>query len=365
MRTHDPGFEPPFCPTPACVHHRDPAGFRYIRTGTYERQCEPRIIQRFKCKACGKGFSTQTFDTTYYLKRPDLQRPLFDALTACSAFRQLGRSWGVAHSTLQRQASRLGRHCLLFEQLRRPAAPPAEPVALDGFVTFEYSQFWPFELNVLVGRQSHYVYAMTESELRRSGRMTDAQRKKRERLETRHGRPDPQATRKAIEALVLLAAPTAAALDITTDEHQAYPRAFRRLPHAIAHHAVTSRRCRTARNPLFAVDLLDLLLRHGGSNHKRETIAFSKRRQGALERAAVTQVWRNHVKRIRENDASSPTPAMTLGLAARPLSSGDVLLRRCFPTRVPLPDPLKSWYWRDVPTRQVPNGTRHRLQRAA
>ena len=365
MRTHDPSFKPPFCPNPQCVHHGRPEGFEYRRAGSYERLCEPTRIRRFKCRTCNRGFSTQTFDTTYYLKRPDLQQPLFDALTSCSAFRQLGRSYKVAHSTLQRQASRLGRHCLLYERVHGPRQPPKEPVAIDGFVSFEYSQFWPFELNVMVGRASHYVYAMTESELRRSGRMTSAQKSKRALLEARHGKPDPQATRKAIEALTWLAAPVPAPLDVFSDEHRAYPQAFKRVPHAITHRTVTSRRCRTARNPLFVVDLLDLLLRHSGSNHKRETIAFSKRRQGALERAAVTQAWRNHVKRIRENDPRSPTPAMTLGLAESPLTTADVLIRRLFPTLVPLPEPLNAWYWRKVPTRQIPNGTRHHLKRAA
>jgi transposase-like protein len=365
MRTHDPAFVPPFCPRTSCIHHVTPVGDWHVRFGTYTRRCEPRVIRRFKCKACGREFSTQTFDTTYFLKRPDLQKPLFHGLVACSGLRQLGRSWGVAHSTLQRQASRLGRHCLLFERVRGPGKPPTEPLAADGFVTFEYSQYWPFEINTLVGRDSHYVHAITESELRRSGRMTEAQKQKRATLEAEFGTPDPQATRKAIEALVLLAAPEPAPLDIFTDEHAAYPRAFKRLPHAITHRTVSSRRCRTALNPLFAVDLLDLLLRHGGSNHKRETIAFSKRRQGALERAAVTQVWRNHVKRVRENDARSPTPAMTLGLATQPLTADDVLLRRLLPSHVTLPEPLRSWYWRDVETRQIPNGTRHALAYAA
>jgi transposase-like protein len=364
MLTHDPDFVPPFCPWPECASHGNPASFRHVSHGVYARQAPPRIIRRFRCLDCKRTFSTQTFDTTYFLKKPHLQAPLFDALTACSAFRQLGRSWRVAHSTLQRQASRLGRHCLLFERTRRPQRAPEEAVALDGFLSFEHSQFWPFELNVLVGTQSHYVYGMTESELRRSGRMTASQKRKREQLEALHGRPFGQATRVAVEQLILLAAPGGEPLRVVSDEHRQYPRAFRRLPHAIEHETCSSRRCRTARNPLFVVDLLDLLIRHGGSNHKRETIAFSKRRQGALERAAVVVVWRNHVKRISENDRRSPTPAQALGLADAALTTQDVLLRRLFPSLVPLPEPHRRWYWRLVPTRQVP-GTRHELKWAA
>ena len=365
MLTSDPDFVPPFCPIPSCRFHRDPAGFRFVLHGAYLRKAAPRVIRRFRCLGCEHTFSTQTFDTTYYLKRPDLQPLIFDALNACSALRQFARSWHVAHSTVQRQASRLGRHCLLFERVRGPRSPPREPVAIDGFVSFEYSQYWPFELNTMVGTESHYFYAFTESELRRSGRMRPEQKRKRALLEERHGKPDPEATRKAVEALVQLVAPQAARLSVVSDEHAAYPRAFKRLPHAIEQVTCSSRRCRTARNPLFVVDLLDLMLRHGGANHKRETIAFSKRRQGAMERAAVMQVWRNHVKRVRENDRRSPTPAQTLGLADRALTTRDVLLRRLFVSRIELPAPLRRCYWREIPTRQVPAGTRHVRRRAA
>lgn len=365
MLTSDASFTPPFCPNPGCRHHRDPSGWRYARHGTFVRQARPRVIRRFRCLHCTRCFSTQTFDTTYFLKRPELQQPLMDSLTACSALRQAARVLQCHVSTLQRQAARLGRHCLLFEWSRRPAAPPAEPVVLDGFVTFEYSQYWPFEINSLVGERSHFVYGFTDSELRRSGRMTAAQKRKRACLEELHGKPAPHATRDAVKALLLLAAPEAAALCVLSDEHAAYPQAMRRLPHRFDHRTVSSRRCRTRNNLLFAVDLLDLLIRHGSANHKRETIAFSKRRQGALERMAVLQAWRNRMKRVSERKPGSPTPAMKLGLETRPLRPQDILRRRLFPSLVPLPQPLARYYWRDVETRQLPSATRHALRYAA
>lgn len=365
MLTSDARFVPPFCPNPSCPHHRDPAGWRWRHDGTHVRKAPPHVIRRFRCIPCGRSFSTQTFDTTYWLKRPELQKPTFNALVACSALRQIGRCLGADPSTIQRQASRLGRHCLLFNEARRPAGPPPEDLILDGLVSFEFSQYWPFEVNVLVGADSYFIHGFTDSELRRSGRMTKAQQAKRARLEDAHGRPDPQATRKAVQALVPLAVPTAGDLTIRSDEHAAYPRAFAKLPHRIQHRTVSSRRCRTALNPLFAVDLLDLLVRHSSGNHKRETIAFSKRRQGALERIAILTTWRNFMKRKSERRRSSPTPAQHLGLTSRALRLDEVLLRRLFPSRIPLPHPLETYYWRRVPTRQLPHGTSHRLTYAA
>ena len=117
------------------------------------------------------------------------------------------RTIDVAHTTLQRQTERLGRHCLLLHEALRPRGAPREPLVLDGFRTFENGQYWPFDLNLLIGL-SHFVYGFNDAELRRSGTMTPAQRRKRTQLERRHGRPDPQATRSAVEELVARIVPS-------------------------------------------------------------------------------------------------------------------------------------------------------------
>ena len=81
--------------------------------------------------------------------------------------------------------------------------------------------------------------------------------------------------------------PSGGVAAIDSDEHPAYAQAFRRLRNRrIQHRTTSSRAPRCARNPLFPVNLADLLLRHCGANHKRETIAFSKRRQSAAYRLA-------------------------------------------------------------------------------
>jgi len=44
---------------------------------------------------------------------------------------------------------------------------------------------------------------------------------------------------------------------------------------------------------LFKINLPDTILRHGQANHKRETIAASKRRQGSSERMVIFLTWRD------------------------------------------------------------------------
>lgn len=360
-------FVPPFCPNPDCRHHRCPAGWRWVRDGWHERQAAPERVRRFRCRRCRRRFSSQTFRTTYWLKRPDLLVPIFHRMVECAGFRQAARGLGVAHSTVLNQTRRIGRHCLLFEQLHAPPGPPTEPLVLDGLRSFELSQYQPFDLNHVVGADTHYVYGFNLAPLRRSGSMTARQRRRRAELEERHGRPDPQATRDRVEALLRRITGGPCALELRTDEQAAYVQALRRLKGwRVTHRRTSSRAARTPRNPLWPVNLADLLVRHGGANHKRETIAFSKRAQSVLSRAAIFQVWRNWKKARNEREGRrSPSPAMLRGLADRRLGVEEILGERLFPSRVPLPPELEEIYWERVPTRQLPRLRAHELTYAA
>jgi transposase-like protein len=356
-------FIPPFCPNPACDSHARAGSWRYRRKGYFERQAAPRRVQRYACRCCGRNFSSQTFATTYWLKRPHQLGALFHRLLGCSALRQIAREFGVAASTVQRQSERLGRHCLLVLEELRPRGAPPEPLVLDGFRSFEHSQYWPFELNLLVGA-SHYVYGFNDVELRRSGTMRPAQRAKRARLEARYGRPDPRATRWAVAELIGRVVPPGGTAAIASDEHTAYPLAMGDLPdRRIEHRTISARVSRTPSNPLFAANLAELWLRHSSANHKRETIAFSKRRQGALYRGAVFAVWRNFMKSRSERRRDDP-PAVLLGLLPKALRMRELLAARRFPWKVALGPWLERCYFARIPTRAMSRCRTHTLRYA-
>lgn len=357
-------FVPPFCPRSTCRYHACADGWRYARHGHYRRACAPHVIPRYRCGHCRVTFSSQTFSTTYYLKRPELQEPLFFRLLACSGHRQIAREARCAPTTAMRQAARLGRHALLFLARHRPAGPVAEPLVVDGFESFAFSQYHPLHLNVVVGADSHYVYGFTHARLRRKGRMSARQLRRRERLERTHGRADPKAIERGMAQALRLAAPRPQGLTVRSDEHPAYPRALRRLAgYAIRHECTPSVAARTPGNPLFPVNLLDLLLRHNNAHLKRESIAFAKRHQAVIERMAVLLVWRNFSKRFSENHDGG-TPAMRLGLRERPLSPRAILQERLFASRLALPEPWEDYYRRLEDTPGIRNPVRHALRRA-
>src|SRR5580765_26471 len=366
MTTRADASAPPFCPNDACAFHRGPmASWRWVRAGFFSRHSAPHRVQRYRCGHCGRYFSEQTFRTTYWLRSPALLAETFHALTHCTGFRQLARKHDCSPQTVLRHALRLGRHCLLFHERLRPKGELAEPLALDGFRTFEGSQYHPSEFHQVIGQHSHFAHGFTHSELRRSGSMTPRQRARRTALERAFGRPHPKSVEREVARIVGIVTAGATAAEIHSDENAAYPRALARLEGlAIAHRTISSRAARTSRNPLFAINLIDLLTRHSCANQKRETIAFSKSVASAIARMWVFLTWRNYCKWFSERRRDG-TPAMRAGVCTQRWSVGRLLKDRLFAGRVSLPQAWAEHYWGRVPTRRIVHPQRHTLTYAA
>jgi transposase-like protein len=331
----------------------------FKRKGFFRRQRSPHRIQRFTCLACHRHFSTQTFSTSYWQKRPELMGRIVMMVVGCMGNRQIARALLCSPSTVAHQVARLGRHCLLVQANELSRIEHLDEIAIDGFESFEWSQYFPFHHNVAVDVDSGYFLYHTDSPLRRKGRMTAHQKARRAELEAALGRPDPRAVESGIQELL---APLRGLKIVRSDDHRAYPRAIARS--GSLHHTITSsRQRRDTRNPLWEVNLLDLMVRHSTAAHKRETVAWAKRRQASIEKLAIFQVWRNYIKR-RHEKGERVTPAMRLGLAVRPWRLRDLFARRRFFARTAVPRRWQEYYQRRVETSALRVNRLHTLRYA-
>ena len=279
------------------------------------------------------------------------------------ANRQIARALDCAPSTIDNILAKLGRHSLLFHRHLMSRTSPPDDIVADGLVSFEYSQFFPFEHLIAVERDTSFILHFCDAPLRRSGRMTDAQKKRRTAIETDLGTPDPKAVQKAMREVVEVSLRGAQKAIVRTDKHKAYPRALRGLDCQIEHRTTDSRCHRDRHNDMFEINTLDRFLRHSSANHTRETLAYSKRRQGSSERLAIFAVWKNCVKKRWELGVQR-TPAMLKGLFERPLNVFEILRTRLFPSRVDLPPRWREYYWRTVRTPVIGHNRRHELKYA-
>ena len=367
-------FHPPFCPRKNCSHHVQPKGFRYRWHGSCPAIHGVRV-RRFLCLHCGSTFSRRTFSVTYYLKRPELLRPVAAGLQAGSAHRQLARTLGCAPSTVTRLSARLGRHALLL-QCRALAALEGqlnEPIVLDHFETFEFTQDLPLGVATAVGAQSWFVYALDPAPHARTGRRSPAQERRRKRRARRPGRGGYLGSATRTLDRVLPLCPPDRPLHLVSDGHPAYDRAVAEHPHSdvirLERYPNPPRRPKGSRRSaraiardraMFPVDLLHGLLRHSLAAHKRETIAFGRRLNAIVERMFLTAIWRNFVKGVSERRNDRTTPAMRLGLTDQPWKWERVLGRRLFPDRERLDGVWLELYRRDWTTPELASNTRHR-----
>ena len=171
---------PPHCPNANCHNHNNnEPKWPFKKIGYYRRLQPPYRIQRFACKTCRRSFSTQTFSPTYWQKRPDLDAAILMKTVGGMANRQIARDLDVDPGTIDRHLSRMARHCMLFHNLMMQNSPPVQEIVVDGFESFEYSQDYPIHHHVAIEKDNDFILYFTDSELRRKGRMTDVQKRRR------------------------------------------------------------------------------------------------------------------------------------------------------------------------------------------
>lgn len=281
-------------------------------------------------------------------------------VVGCMGNRQIARALGCSPSTVAHQIARLGRHCLLIQARELDRINQVDEIAIDGFETFEWSQYFPFHHNVAVDVASGYFLYHTDSPLRRKGRMTAQQKARRLELEKHLGKAHPRAVEAGVRDLLAGILSKQRSVTLRSDDHAAYPRAIASLNCEVIHRITSSKERRDEGNPLWEVNLLDLVIRHSTAAHKRETIAWAKRRQASIEKLAIFQVWRNYLKRRREK-GELVTSAMLLGLSSRVWRVRDLLARRLFYEKTALSERWRDYYKRCVTTSALAVNRTHDL----
>ena len=342
-------FRPPFCPRKDCPDHLYKGrGYRSKRNGYYRRKCDPqRRVPRFVCRTCERGFSRQSFATTYYMKRPELLAPVAGMLVACAAHRQIARHLGCAPSTVTHISVRLGDHAHRFHELAMARLKNIdEPVVFDHFETFVRSQQDRLGIATPVGQRSWFVYGFEGARYRGSSRRSP---RKRALKSPPTWAPPGEITQSTRKTLGFLLTKVREQLELISDDNPTYRPVIRRLDRAgaprILHRVYPNpdrspgadkSRARERDRAMFPVDLLHKLLRHSVSHYRRETIAFGRKSANVIGRTALFVLWRNFIKRMSERRPRPITPAMRVGLTSKPWDWTDVLAVRIFRGRVRL-----------------------------
>ena len=351
---------PPFCPNPNCLHHYD-LGVEY-RGYWKHAGCYLTLVigsvRRFTCIACGRSFSERTFSIDYYTKRNLDFREIHRAISQSESQSSIARHLGCSSESVQNRIDRLARNCLALHEQLLASIKLSEHLVADGFESFDRSQYFPNQINLLVGKQSQFLYGVTHTTIRRKGCMTTTQKRARAQIETRF-RPPPTAIEHSFTRLLeivpsMWSPMTMQTLTLWTDEHQAYPRSINRIPTlksardsgSFVHHTVSSKSARTVSNPLFAVNYYDRELRKDVAAFRRESTCFTRNVSNGLSRFVLHLVYHNYQKhhRVRVCRTSMQVHAEVAGINAGHIAKcfSWLYLKRLFLTKEHLSDDNKK-----------------------
>ena len=324
---------PSFCPNQHCRHHHPTENGRwFILHGHYNSNSWGKT-RRYRCKACGRTCSNQTFSIDYWAHRWIDYAEFDNTLSGCTGYRQAGRAKNWSYPLIRNRVLRLARNYLNAFDACQSGFKLPENIAFDGFESYLRSQYFPTNFNIAVGTDSQVPYAFTLSLMRRKGTMTDTQKRNRDIID-RHWRPEPHDLVNSCKTVfrdtlsLLMNRGLTRAFTLFTDQKSEYPIALNELTEyrhlsqlkLVDHHTISSRAKRTRRNPLFPVNYLDRELRKNSAAHARETVRQDREVSMSLSRMAITLGYHTFKKpfRITNRLNNNTTHAQRVNLAGTP-----------------------------------------------
>jgi transposase-like protein len=306
-------FIPPHCPNPDCEHYDSPTVQDwYGSIGQYSTKTFG-TVPRFKCRSCRLGFSKQTFSIDYYAKRRLDYSYIYHKINDGAGLRKIGRDLHASCDSITNRINRMARNATLANRQIVNLLPLREDLVLDGLQNFCNSQFFPDNYTIAVGKDSQFVYECDYATIRRAGRMTTAQKKRREELE-KHFRASRQSIEKSftrvLRSISMKAPKREIPLILYTDEKSDYRRSMwndkqireKMFSGQWRHHMTNSKVGRNTRNPLFSVNYIDREIRKDMASQTRETVQFPRNVANAMLRMNLYLFDHNIFKPYRIRD---------------------------------------------------------------
>lgn len=316
-------FHPPFCPRFLCPSTHGFEPFLFRRAGFYRRKCDGRLIQRFRCLVCDRGFSTQTFKSNYRYRKPFLHHALVLALCSKVTRRQAARLFGVNKKTVERRFTRMARvardfHLARLEECRRNGGVTGI-FQLDELETFEQNRkLKPVTMSVLIERRSYFVVHARAGSLPARRPLKPGELVRLAEIEAQQGKRRSESRaciRASMETLHQLLAP-GAPVHLQSDQKRTYPLECRRtaLGRRLFHKTISSRKRRDYRNLLFPINHTLAMMRDGMSCLVRRNWAAAKKLKGLQRHTWLWIAYRNYVRGVTVKTRT--TPAQSAGVCS-------------------------------------------------
>ena len=251
--------------------------------------------------------------------------------------RQAARLTGAARETVARRMRYLGAHCRAYHEAAVKGHGLAGVFLMDELESFETDRLiQPVTVPVLIQGGSLFVIHVETAPLPSRGRLDAYRTLRKMRNEARFG-VRKSGSRAAVESTLLqlrTLLKNGEFLHIRTDKKSTYRALVRRhfAKSFGSHELVSSKRRRTRRNPLFAINHTLAMMRDGVSRLVRRSWGASKLRERLDDHLWIWISYRNYIRPITV-ETTTTTPAMVAGVSEAKIDLRE-LLRWRWPSRM-------------------------------
>ena len=267
------------CPNLECKYSKKTSQRFYSKTGTFLSKWNGHRVPRYRCRECGKNFSSSTFRNTYYQKKPYLNKSIFELYSSGTCQRRLAKVLRVDRKTIARKFYWLSKwardkHEKMLHDFK------TNHIQFDEMESFEHTRLKPLSIGLAVEANSAKIIDIQVGTLNYKGRLASfAFSKYGSRIDTSE-----KAVKKVFETIQStgMTNPT-----ITTDSKGTYPRLIKAvLPDAV-HRPTKSTKISMAQrlfrkgrrnedDPLFVLNYTAAKIRHDLSRMGRKVWVTTK-----------------------------------------------------------------------------------------
>lgn len=285
------------CPNNSCLFYQKKD--LLIKDGSYFRSSDSRHIQRFKCTACNKRFSSATFSLACFQKKRRINQPLYHLLCSGVSLRRCAQILKVKRVTVERRIDFLTKKAKLKQDryLKKLHQKPVTHVQFDDLITIEHTKLKPVSVSLAVDVSSKRILSIKTSPIPAFGHLSKLSKRKYGYRKSEH--------RRALKELFDSITPCIKAQALfESDEHNLYPEFVREyFPQARHKRYKGGRGCiagqgelkKLSYDPLFILNHTCAMLRANINRLIRRTWCTTKRIDRLQQHLEIYMSYHNFV----------------------------------------------------------------------
>ena len=197
-----------------------------IKNGTFFRPSDGRRIQRYRCKCCGKNFSSATFDQCFGQNKRKKNHSLKMLLCSGVSMRRAALILRIHRITVVRKMKFLAKMARISQEKFLQNLPTIANIQFDDLQTIERSKCLPVAVTLMVESSTRKILGFEVASMPANGHLAAISRAK-------YGKRKEERPQKIRELFERLSAHIDKGAHILSDQHPLYfPLVKKIFPHA-------------------------------------------------------------------------------------------------------------------------------------